>query len=37
MNKALERMHKNKKELLLVLDRSDVPLHNNPSENDIRE
>jgi hypothetical protein len=37
VNKALERMHDNKKELLLVLDRPDVPLHNNLSENDIRE
>ncbi len=37
VNKALERMHKNKRELLLVLDRPDVPLHNNLSENDIRE
>jgi len=34
---ALKRLHKNKAELLLVLDRPDIPLHNNPSENDIRE
>ncbi|MBI2571919.1 MAG: transposase [Candidatus Schekmanbacteria bacterium] len=37
LNLALQRMHLNKAELLLVLDRPDVPLHNNPSENDIRE
>ena len=34
---ALKRIHKNKPELLLVLERPDVPLHNNLSENDIRE
>jgi hypothetical protein len=34
---ALQRIYKNKKELLLVLDRPDIPLHNNLSENDIRE
>ena len=27
----------NKRELLLVLDRPDIPLHNNDSERDIRE
>ena len=37
LNKALQRMHLNKTELLLVLERPDIPLHNNPSENDIRE
>ena len=37
LNKALERLHKNKSELLLVLDRPDIPLHNNPSEQDIRD
>ena len=37
LNKALQRMHQNKAELLLVLERPDIPLHNNPSENDIRE
>ncbi len=36
LNMALRRMHKNKAELLLVLERPDIPLHNNPSENDIR-
>jgi hypothetical protein len=34
---ALKRIHKNKSELLLVLERPDIPLHNNLSENDIRE
>lgn len=37
LNKALQRMYLNKAELLLVLERPDIPLHNNPSENDIRE
>jgi hypothetical protein len=34
---ALQRLHNNKKELLLVLEHPDIPLHNNLSENDIRE
>ncbi len=34
---ALKRIHNNKQELLLVLDRPDIPLHNNLSESDIRE
>ena len=37
LNCALERLRRNKAELLLVLKRPDVPLHNNLSENDIRE
>lgn len=37
LNHALKRLYDNKAELLLVLDRPDVPLHNNLSENDIRE
>lgn len=37
LNHALERMGRNKKELLLVLERPDLPLHNNLSEGDIRE
>lgn len=37
LNNALKRLHKNKRELLLVLERPDIPLHNNLSENDIRE
>jgi len=34
---ALKRLHKNKTGLLLVLDRPEIPLHNNASESDIRE
>ena len=30
------RLHANKPELLMVLDRPDIPLHTNGSENDIR-
>lgn len=37
LNLALGRMHRNKAELLLVLERPDLPLHNNLSEGDIRE
>jgi hypothetical protein len=37
LNLALKRMGKNKSELLLVLERPDLPLHNNLSEGDIRE
>lgn len=37
LNLALKRLHENKAELLLVLDRPEIPLHNNLSENDIRE
>lgn len=37
LNAALRRVAKNKEELLLVLDRPDIPLHNNLSESDIRE
>ena len=33
----LKLLHNNKTELLLVLDRTDIPLHNNESERDIRE
>lgn len=32
----LKRLHANKAELLMVLDRPDIPLHTNGSENDIR-
>jgi len=32
----LKRLHANKDELLVVLDRPEVPLHTNGSENDIR-
>ncbi len=34
---ALKRIYNNKSELLLVLERPDIPLHNNLSESDIRE
>ena len=37
LNLALKRLYKNKAELLLVLERPEIPLHNNLSENDIRE
>lgn len=37
LNDALKRIHRNKRELLLVLDRPEIPLHNNSSESDIRE
>jgi len=37
LNDALRRLANNKKELLLVLERPDIPLHNNSSESDIRE
>lgn len=37
LNLALKRLTANKMELLLVLQRPDIPLHNNLSENDIRE
>jgi hypothetical protein len=34
---ALKRLHRNKAELLLVLEKPWLPLHNNLSESDIRE
>ena len=37
LNQALKRLARNKEELLLVLERPDIPLHNNLSERDIRE
>jgi hypothetical protein len=37
LDMALKRIYRNKSELLLVLKRPDVPLHNNLSERDIRE
>ena len=37
LDQALKRLYQNKSELLLVLDRPDIPLHNNLSESDIRE
>jgi hypothetical protein len=37
LNLALKRIYNNKAELLLVLERPDIPLHNNSAENAIRE
>ena len=37
LNQALKRLAQNQQELLLVLERPDIPLHNNLSERDIRE
>ena len=37
MNQALKRIKRNKSELLLVLERPEIPLHNNLSERDIRD
>ncbi|MBF0423790.1 MAG: transposase [Magnetococcales bacterium] len=37
LNQTLRRLHDHKNELLLVLQRPDVPLHTNGSESDIRE
>lgn len=37
LNIALNRIYDNKTELLLVLERPDIPLHNNGAENAIRE
>ncbi len=37
LNQALKRIGRNKSELLSVLERPEIPLHNNMSENDIRE
>ena len=37
LNAALNRINNNKSELLLVLERPDIPLHNNGAENAIRE
>lgn len=37
LNAALRRIYNNKPELLLVLERPDIPLHNNGAENAIRE
>ncbi|MGH7054000.1 MAG: IS66 family transposase [Stellaceae bacterium] len=36
LDRLLERLCANKAELLMVLDRPDIPLHTNGSENDIR-
>jgi hypothetical protein len=36
LDRLLARLHANKAELLMVLDRPEIPLHTNASENDIR-
>jgi Transposase IS66 family len=36
LDRLLKRLHANKAELLMVLDRPETPLHTNGSENDIR-
>jgi len=36
LDRQLRRLHANKQELLAVLDRPEIPLHTNGSENDIR-
>jgi hypothetical protein len=37
LNEALKRIHEKRADLLLVLEYPEIPLHNNLSENDIRE
>ena len=37
LNSLLKRIHNNKAELLLVLERPEIPLHTNGSETDIRD
>ena len=37
LNQTLKRIHNNKEELLVVLDRPEIPLHTNGSETDIRD
>ena len=36
LDRLLDRLHANRGELLVALDRPDIPLHTNGSENDIR-
>ena len=36
LDRLLRRLHANKGELLMVLDRPEIPLHTNGSENDVR-
>jgi Transposase IS66 family len=36
LDRLLVRLHKKKPELLMVLDRPEIPLHTNGSENDVR-
>lgn len=37
LNQALKRIYANKTELLVVLERPEIPLHTNGSETDIRD
>src|SRR5450631_3318381 len=37
LNQLLRRLHNNKAELLLVLERPEIPLHTNDSERDVRD
>ena len=37
LNRALERLHRNAEELLRVLDRPEIALHNNLAERDLRD
>ncbi len=37
LNQTLKRIHNNKAELLMVLDRPEIPLHTNGSETDLRD
>jgi hypothetical protein len=36
LDRLLARLHANKDEMLMVLERPEIPLHTNGSENDIR-
>lgn len=36
LDRLLKRIHANKRQLLMVLDRPEIPLHTNGAENDIR-
>jgi hypothetical protein len=36
LDRLLARLHANKRELLIVLNRPEIPLHTNTSENDVR-
>ena len=36
LDRLLKRLHANKAELLMVLERPEIPLHTNGTENDIR-
>lgn len=37
LNEALKRLHRNRSELLLVLDHPEIPLHNNTAERALRD